>query len=56
LDASRIYEGSNPRIIAIVVGKTFNKILPLVDETKKFAYATVVARKVVPCPKQLIYG
>ncbi|MGI0072504.1 MAG: phosphoribosyltransferase [Nitrosotalea sp.] len=37
-------------------GNTFNRILPLIEHPKKFLYATLVARKGVSYPKQLVYG
>ena len=37
-------------------GNTFKKIIPLVKEPKNFVYATLVVRKGVSCPKQLVYA
>ena len=37
-------------------GNTFNRILPLVVHPNKFVYATLVVRRGMICPKQLIYG
>lgn len=37
-------------------GDTFNRIIPLVLEPKNFLYATLVARKGVKYPKQLVYA
>lgn len=37
-------------------GRTFNKILPFVVNPKNFVYGTLVARKGVPYPAQLVYG
>ncbi|HEU5487438.1 MAG TPA: phosphoribosyltransferase [Candidatus Nitrosotalea sp.] len=37
-------------------GDTFNMIFPLVLEPKNFLYATLVARKGVKYPKQLVYA
>ena len=37
-------------------GKTFEKILPLVEQPNKFLYATLVARRGMVYPKQLVYG
>jgi len=37
-------------------GDTFKRVYPLVEEPKNFVYATLVVRKGVPCPKQLIYA
>jgi hypoxanthine phosphoribosyltransferase len=37
-------------------GNTFNRILPLVEHPEKFLCATLVARKGVSYPKQLVYG
>ena len=37
-------------------GNTFNRIFPLVLEQKNFLYATLVARKGMKYPKQLVYA
>lgn len=37
-------------------GNTFNRVLPMAKHPRKFLYATLVARKGVPYPKQLVYG
>ena len=37
-------------------GDTFNKILPLVLEPKNFLYVTLIARKGMKYPKQLVYA
>ena len=37
-------------------GNTFNRIFPLVLEPKNFLYATLVARKGMKYPKQLVYA
>ena len=37
-------------------GNTFNKIFPLVLEPKNFLYATLIARKGMKYPKQLVYA
>jgi hypoxanthine phosphoribosyltransferase len=37
-------------------GDTFKKIIILVEEPKNFVYATLVVRKGVSCPKQLVYA
>lgn len=37
-------------------GDTFNRILPLVLEPKNFLYATLIARKGMKYPKQLVYA
>ena len=37
-------------------GDTFNRIFPLVLEQKNFLYATLVARKGMKYPKQLVYA
>ena len=37
-------------------GNTFNRIFPLVMEPKNFLYATLVARKGIKHPKQLVYA
>ncbi|MDE1725089.1 MAG: phosphoribosyltransferase [Thaumarchaeota archaeon] len=37
-------------------GNTFRKISPRVEHPKKFLYATLVARKGVKYPKNLVYG
>ena len=37
-------------------GRTFNKILPFVVNPKNFVYGTLVARKGVQYPAQLVYG
>ncbi len=37
-------------------GKTFARILPWVEHPSRFLYATLVARRGVVYPKQLIYG
>jgi hypoxanthine phosphoribosyltransferase len=37
-------------------GDTFRKIFPLVEQPKKFLYATLVARKGVEYPPSLVYG
>jgi hypoxanthine phosphoribosyltransferase len=37
-------------------GDTFKKIIHLVKEPKNFVYATLVVRKGVACPKQLVYA
>jgi len=37
-------------------GDTFNKIFPLVLEPKNFLYATLIARKGMKYPKQLVYA
>lgn len=37
-------------------GDTFKKIIPLVKEPKNFVYATLMARKGVSYPKQLVHA
>ena len=37
-------------------GDTFKKIIPLIQDPKNFVYATLVARKGVRYPKQLVYA
>jgi len=37
-------------------GNTFRKIFPRVEHPKKFLYATLVARKGITYPKNLVYG
>ncbi|MDE1844992.1 MAG: phosphoribosyltransferase [Thaumarchaeota archaeon] len=37
-------------------GNTFDKIFPLVMEPKNFLYATLVARKGMKYPRQLVYA
>lgn len=37
-------------------GNTFKKIIPLLRDSEKFVYATLVVRRGVPCPKQLVYA
>ena len=37
-------------------GDTFRKIFPLVESPNKFLYATLVARKGLSYPKQLVYS
>ena len=37
-------------------GDTFKRIFPLVQDPKNFVYATLVARKGIKYPKQLIYA
>jgi uncharacterized protein len=37
-------------------GNTFKKIIPLVKDPKNFVYATLVVRKGVSIPKQLVYA
>ena len=37
-------------------GNTFNKIFPLVSKPKNFLYATLIARKGMRYPKQLLYA
>jgi hypoxanthine phosphoribosyltransferase len=37
-------------------GNTFKKIIALVKDPKNFVYATLIVRKGVRCPKQLIYA
>jgi len=37
-------------------GNTFKKIIPLVAEPKNFVYATLVARKGILFPTQLVYA
>ena len=37
-------------------GDTFNRIFPLVLDPKNFLYATLVARKGIQYPKQLVYA
>ena len=37
-------------------GDTFNRIFPLVSEPKNFLYATLIARKDMKYPKQLVYA
>ena len=37
-------------------GDTFKRIIPLVKEPKDFVYATLVVRKGITCPKQLVYA
>lgn len=37
-------------------GNTFKKIIPLVKDPKNFIYATLVLRKGVSIPKQLVYA
>ena len=37
-------------------GDTFKKIIPLVQDHENFVYATLVARKGVRYPKQLVYA
>lgn len=37
-------------------GDTFKKIIPLAVDPKNFVYATLVVRKGVRCPKQLVYA
>ena len=37
-------------------GNTFKRIIPLVKDPKNFVYATLVLRKGIPIPKQLVYA
>ncbi|MDH2908259.1 MAG: phosphoribosyltransferase [Candidatus Nitrosotalea sp.] len=37
-------------------GDTFKKIIPLIPDPENFVYATLVARKGVRYPKQLVYA
>lgn len=37
-------------------GDTFKKIIPLIQDRENFIYATLVARKGVRYPKQLVYA
>jgi uncharacterized protein len=37
-------------------GKTFKRIFPLVKDPKNFVYATLIARKGIQYPKNLIYA
>lgn len=37
-------------------GDTFRKIIPHVQDPKNFVYATLIARKGIPYPKQLVYA
>jgi uncharacterized protein len=37
-------------------GNTFKKIIPLVKDPENFVYATLVVRKGVSLPKQLVYA
>ncbi|MDE1769241.1 MAG: phosphoribosyltransferase [Thaumarchaeota archaeon] len=37
-------------------GDTFKRIFPLVKDSKNFTYATLIARKGVKYPKQLVYA
>ena len=37
-------------------GNTFNRVFPLVLEPKSFLYATLIARKGMKYPKQLVYA
>ena len=37
-------------------GKTFEKIIPNVDDPSKLFFVTLFARRGKPCPPQLIYG
>jgi len=37
-------------------GTTYKKIIPLVRDSKNFVYATLVARKGISYPKQLVYA
>ena len=37
-------------------GTTYKKIIPLVRDSKNFVYATLVARKGISYPKQLVFA